>query len=87
VAWQQELQSTERVHVEFHNLDLSSVPDEDFQQYMATLDTFQQPYSVSFEREFMGQLVNLKAPFKFHGIMILEDIQLNEEMECWWREL
>jgi hypothetical protein len=90
-AWQQELQSNENVHIEFYNLDLLTVPDEDFHRYMATwlivLDTFHEPYSVPFEREFLSRLVNLKDPFKFRGIMLLDDIHMNEEMERWWKEL
>jgi hypothetical protein len=49
--------------------------------WLIVLDTFHQPYSVPFdEREFMGGLTNLKDPFKIHGVLLLDDIQLDEEI-------
>jgi hypothetical protein len=89
--WQKDLQSTESVHIEFYNLQLLKIPDAEFQQYMATwlivLDTFHDPYTNPFEREFLSRVVNMKSPYKFRGIMVLDDIGISDEMKRWWKEL
>jgi hypothetical protein len=90
-AWQQELQSTENVQIEFNNLNLLKASNLDFQQYMTTwlivLDTYHETYSVQFERQFLARLVNLTDPFKFRGIILVDDIHYDAEMEHWWNEL
>jgi len=87
--WQQELQSTSKVNMEFKNLDLLSVPDNEFVSYMSTwliiLDTFHKPYSAPFEREWLARLVNMEP--KFEGVVMLDDIHLNPEMRQWWKEV
>lgn len=76
------------IDITFHNLDLLVVSDDDFQKYMTTwlimLDTFHEPYSVPFEREWLKRLVDAKF---FKGLILLDDIHLNSEMEMWWKEL
>ena len=79
-----------QVNITFHNLDLLQIPDDDFRSYMATtwlivLDTHHLPYSKPFEREFMARLVAMQP--RFEGIMLLDDIHLNDEMKQWWKEL
>ncbi|CAB9514454.1 expressed unknown protein [Seminavis robusta] len=87
--WQQQLQEQHAVNIEFYNLDLLQISDEEFSQHMATwlivLDTFHQPYTVPFEREFLKRLVNSLTPYK--GLVLLDDINLNDEMRQWWKEV
>ena len=89
--WQNELKSGPGVNIEFIRLDLLSIPIEEFQEYFATwlisLDTFHEPYTVPFEREFLNRLINVPEPHKFKGIMLLDDIHLNPEMTKWWQEV
>ncbi|CAB9518805.1 expressed unknown protein [Seminavis robusta] len=87
--WKQQLQEHHGVHIEFFNLDLLKIPDEEFLQHMATwliiLDTAHEPDSNPFEREFLHRLVHLPKPFK--GLVLLDDINLNDEMKRWWKEV
>lgn len=87
--WQEKLQATSNVQIQFHNLDLLKVSDSEFRDYMSTwlvaLDTFHLPYSVPFEREFLNRVVSMEP--RFEGIMLLDDIHLNQEMKDWWQEL
>jgi hypothetical protein len=89
--WQNELKGGPGVHIEFHNIDLLKIPDPEFYSYFSTwlivLDTFHEPYTVPFEREFTSRLINVPEPHKFKGLMLLDDIHLNPEMEKWWQEL
>jgi hypothetical protein len=89
--WQNELKGGPGVHIEFHNIDQLKIPDKEFHEYFATwliiLDTFHQPYTVPFEREFLSRLINVPEPHKFKGLMLLDDIHLNPEMKKWWEEL
>lgn len=75
------------VNIEFHNQNLLDVSDDEFAAYTATwfisLDTHHLPYTVPFEREFFARLA--KSGYK--GILVLDDIHLNEEMKKWWSEL
>jgi hypothetical protein len=89
-ATEEEWQSAARaagVDVTFHNLDLLAVPDEEFRRYMATwlilLDTAHLPRTVPFEREFFRRL----QAIGYRGLLLLDDIHLNDEMKEWWREL
>lgn len=88
-AWQGLLQMSAGAHIEFYNLDLLGIPDEEFRNYMSTwlivLDTFHKPYSVPFEREFLDRLVSTEP--KFEGMLLLDDIHFNREMEQWWHEI
>lgn len=85
--WQVAMKA-QQIDITFHNLDLLTVSGDDFKRYMNTwlilLDTFHEPYSVPFEREWMKRLVDAKF---FKGIILLDDIHLNPEMEKWWKEL
>lgn len=84
--WQEQVKAA-GVDVTFHNLDLIAVPEEDFRRYMSTwlilLDTAHLPDTVPFEREFFQRL--RKVGFK--GLLLLDDIHLNNEMKVWWKEL
>lgn len=85
--WQTAVKA-QNMDITFHNLDLLAVSDDDFRKYMNTwmimLDTFHEPYTVPFEREWIKRLVDAKF---FKGILLLDDIHLNPEMEKWWTEL
>jgi hypothetical protein len=87
--WLTDLHESERVQIDFYNLDLLQVSDEDFAYYMSTwlimLDTFHKPYSTPFEREFLNRLVKMEP--KFEGIVLLDDIDFNPEMRDWWKEV
>ena len=76
------------VDIQFNNVDLLQVSDEDFEKYMNTwlimLDTFHEPYSVPFEREWLKRLVDAKF---FKGVIVLDDLTYNEEMQNWWKEV
>ena len=86
--WQKQVQAA-GVHIQFYNLDLLKIPEQKFKEYMSTwiiiLDTFHQPYSVPFEREFLTRLTNMEP--KFEGLLVLDDIHLNDEMKRWWKEV
>ena len=47
------------------------------------LDTFHKPDSRPFEREFMRRLVDIR----YDGIVLIDDIYLNHEMQRWFDEL
>lgn len=47
------------------------------------LDTFHEPDTVPFEREFFQRLLDIG----FKGILGLDDIHLNLEMKKWWQEV
>ena len=85
--WQAAVKALQ-IDITFHNLDLLTVSDVDFRRYMNTwlimLDTFHEPYSVPFEREWIKRLVDAKF---FKGILLLDDIHMNTEMKKWWKEL
>lgn len=86
--WQDQVKG-ENIDIQFYNLNLLEVSDEDFRKYMATwfviLDTFHKPYSVPFEREFLSRLVSMEP--KFEGVLVLDDINLGPEMRQWWQEV
>mmetsp|Transcript_3951 Transcript_3951/g.6525 ORF Transcript_3951/g.6525 Transcript_3951/m.6525 type:complete len:343 (+) Transcript_3951:31-1059(+) len=73
--------------IKFHNLDLLKVSDEELKEYVGTwfvmLDTFHEPDTSPFEREFFQRLLDIK----FKGILGLDDIYLNAEMKQWWKEV
>jgi len=75
------------VNITFHNLDLLKVPAEELRTYLGTwfvmLDTLHEPDSNPFEREFFQRMVSVG----FKGVLLLDDIHLNSEMEKWWKEL
>jgi len=75
------------INIKFHNLDLLKVSDEELKEYVGTwfvmLDTFHEPYTSPFEREFFQRLLDIK----FKGILGLDDIHFNHEMKQWWKEL
>ena len=75
------------IDITFHNLDLLRVPEADFRRYMSTwlilLDTAHLPKTVPFEREFVQRL----QAVGYRGLLLLDDIHLNDEMEEWWAEL
>ena len=75
------------VDIKFHNLDLMKVSDSELKKYIGTwfimLDTLNLPDTVQFEREFFQRLLDLG----FKGILGLDDIDLNDEMKKWWKEV
>jgi hypothetical protein len=85
--WQDAVKA-QNIDITFHNVDLLAVSDEDFERYMNSwlimLDTWHVPYSVPFEREWLKRLVDAKF---FKGVILLDDINLNEEMQTWWKEM
>jgi hypothetical protein len=85
--WQHAVKA-HNVDIQFNNVDLLIVSDDDFEEYMNTwlivLDTFHKPYSVPFEREWLKRLVDAKF---FKGVIVLDDFSINEEMQNWWKEL
>ncbi|KAL7430759.1 hypothetical protein ACHAXH_006420 [Discostella pseudostelligera] len=85
--WQNDVKAHE-MNITFYNLDLLSVSDEEFTKYMNTwfimLDTEHEPDTNPFEREWLQHLMD--ATF-FNGIILTDDIHLNDEMEKWWNEL
>jgi hypothetical protein len=85
-AWQAECKRF-GIDISFHNLNLLQVPDADFRRYMSTwlilLDTAHLPRTVPFEREFVRRLQELG----YGGLLLLDDIHLNDEMAEWWVEL
>ena len=52
--------------------------------WLIMLDTFHEPYSVPFEREWLKRLVDAKF---FKGVIVLDDLTYNEEMQNWWKEV
>ena len=74
--WQTAVKA-QNIDITFHNLDLLTVSHDDFRKYMNTwmimLDTFHEPYTVPFEREWIRRLVDAN--------------HLNPEIEKWWTEL
>jgi len=85
--WQNDVKAHE-MDITFYNLDLLSVSDEEFTKYMNTwfimLDTENEPDTHPFEREWLQRLIG--AQF-FNGIILMDDIHVNDEMEKWWNEL
>ena len=86
--WQEAVKA-QNIDITFHNVDLLAVSNEDFERYMNTwlimLDTWHVPYSHPFEREWLKRLVDAKF---FKGVILLDDINLNEEMQqTWWNEM
>ena len=73
--------------IKFHNLDLMKASNDELKQYLGTwfvmLDTFHQPDTVPFEREFFQRMIDIG----FKGILALDDIHLNSEMKKWWKEV
>jgi hypothetical protein len=85
--WKRKVEAA-KVHIKFHNYDLLKVSNDDFRRYMSTwliiLDTHHRPYSAPFEREWLDRLLSLGD---FSGLVLLDDINLNNEMKQWWKEL
>lgn len=75
------------VNITFYNVDLIKLPDDEFKAYMSTwlisLDTHHLPYTVPFEREFFARLLQ----HNYQGVLVLDDIHLNDEMKKWWTEV
>ena len=84
--WQSRAQTT-GLDIKFHNLDLMKASNDELKQYLGTwfvmLDTFHQPDTVPFEREFFQRMIDIG----FKGILALDDIHLNSEMKQWWKEV
>lgn len=61
-VWQKQVQDV-GVNVKFHNLDLLKVSKEDLRTYLGTffvmLDTFHEPDSQPFEREFFQRMLDI----------------------------
>jgi hypothetical protein len=85
--WKRKVKAA-KVDITFHNLDLLKVNNNEFRRYMSTwlimLDTHHLPYSIPFEREWLDRLLRLGD---FSGLVLLDDIHLNDEMKQWWEEL
>jgi hypothetical protein len=85
--WEQDARNVGVGKIKFHNLNLLTISDSEFNYYMATwlivLDTYHKPDTAPFEREFMARIVKLG----YRGIIVLDDIHLNSEMRSWWAEL
>ena len=75
------------VDITFYNLDLMRIPDDELKTYFGTwfvmLDTEHLPYTVPFERELFQRMLDIH----FKGILVLDDINLNNQMKKWWKEL
>jgi len=74
--------------IEFYNTHLLQVKD--LRQYLKeawliVLDTNALPDSDPFEREFFQRL--LKEAPDYQGLLLLDDIHANAEMEKWWQEV
>jgi hypothetical protein len=86
-VWKDKVEAA-KVDIKFHNLDLLQISNHEFSKYMSTwlimLDTHHLPYSRPFEREWMNRLLQMGD---FSGLVLLDDIMLNDEMEKWWKEL
>ena len=84
--WQKEVKEA-GVNITFHNVNLLTMNYEDFKKYMNTwlimLDTAHLPDTQPFEREFFRRLLSTG----FNGILLLDDIHLNNEMRKWWKEI
>ena len=90
--WFEQVKQTSNglVDIKFHNLDLLKISDQRFQNFMGDtwlilLDTHHLPDTNPFEREWFARLTSIQP--KFEGIVLLDDIHLNSEMEKWWKEL
>lgn len=75
-------------NIEFYNTHLLQVKD--LRQYLKeawliVLDTNALPDSDPFEREFFQRL--LKEAPDYQGLLLLDDIHANAEMEKWWQEV
>merc|ERR1712086_503559 len=84
--WQQQVTAA-GVHITFCTESLINESAEWFAPVMKSplivLDTHHLPFTVPFERQFLWRLIALE----YDGIVLLDDIHLNEEMERWWTEL
>jgi len=84
--WQQQVTAA-GVHITFCTESLINESAEWFAPIMKSplivLDTHHLPFTVPFERQFLWRLIALE----YDGIVMLDDIHLNEEMERWWTEL
>jgi hypothetical protein len=84
--WQEQVKAL-GINITFHNLNLATIPIEEFRKYMSTwlviLDTHHLPKTVPFEREFFARLKEIS----YTGLLVLDDIYLNKEMKEWWEEL
>jgi len=84
--WQQQVTAA-GVHITFCTESLINESAEWFAPVMKSplivLDTHHLPFTVPFERQFLWRLIALE----YDGIVMLDDIHLNEEMERWWTEL
>mmetsp|Transcript_20788 Transcript_20788/g.57474 ORF Transcript_20788/g.57474 Transcript_20788/m.57474 type:complete len:360 (-) Transcript_20788:113-1192(-) len=73
--------------IQFKNVRLLEISTEDFTALMSTwlisLDTYHKPRTAPFERAFLERLRSLS----FQGLLLLDDIHLNDEMKEWWTEL
>jgi hypothetical protein len=79
--------SKQNCSVTVRNEDILKLPEEEFdvlkRSSLILLDTFHRPYSTPFEREFLTRL----AEAKYNGLLLLDDIEENDEMKRWWREI
>jgi len=79
----------QKANIKFFNLNLLTVSDEEFSKYHNTwlvmLDTLHLPYSDPFEREWFKRLIGMEKPYQ--GLILLDDLHLNDEMSRWWNEL
>lgn len=84
--WQKQVQGL-GVDITFYNLDLMKASDGELKKYLGTwfifLDTYHLPDTVPFEREFFQRMIDIG----FKGILGLDDIHLNDQMEKWWKEV
>ena len=75
------------LRIEFHNVDLLRASSDTFKVLLGArfimLDTAHEPFSIPFERALVWRL----AASHYGGIVLLDDIHLNEEMRDWFNEL
>jgi hypothetical protein len=85
--WRANVRAKGGMDITFLNLKLMELPLVEFKRHMSTwlisLDTYHLPYSVPFEREFLQRLIDIE----YKGIVLLDDIHLNDEMKRWWQEI
>jgi hypothetical protein len=85
--WQRQVKS-KGIDITFYNLQLNGISAEELKAYMNTplvvLDTYHKPYTAPFEREFLQRMIN---EVNYKGLMVLDDIHMDEEMKRWWKEL